>query len=705
MAPLNGGGSNLEDTPPGSPTTPIAPFLAQYGQQQQQIQLQLQRGPASSRAFGQTSPGMEPTQLTLSSPVAAPGADTSITSIGSNQSFSSLNSGSHGHSSSINDGPGSIISNSILTTAVNQSMASSGGGLNSNNSFFSFKQSNITRGITNNLSPISPTGSPTPQHDQALGSNTPSPTTSVAITRPPMSSQRNRDNIANRNANQSNPSHANTSFSSVNSADGSSATIVNPGFIIPSAVPEVVAQVSSPSVQVAKSTMSVTTATVDATQSTTVVSGAETTPSSTLRAPSSAFTTSTSRHPQAAAAATPASASSSHRSHRQQQDLSESHSRNHSSHSSTTQNQGHGHGQSTSTPKKHRHKVPAAANRDTARPSATVPVAPTPAMHWTRAKVHGQSPPKELRAQTVNLVGESIYVFGGCDAKTCFNTLYIFDADTMHWSQPKTFGSIPPPCRAHSSTLVDNKRLFIFGGGDGPHYFNELYMLDTDTLTWTNPQTTGSRPCRRRAHTTCFYNNCIYVFGGGDGVQALNDTYRLDLTTMRWSELKTTGTPPMSRGYHTSNLIKSHFIVYGGSDGHECFSDVHVLDLDTKVWTKIDINRALPRLSHTSTQVGSYLFVVGGHDGSRYSSDVLMLNLVTWSWETRRVYGIPPAGRGYHALLLYDSRLFMFGGYDGQTVFDDIYILDLSTCAYLPQITDFQISLQTENEEAMSAGY
>ncbi|ORZ04399.1 hypothetical protein BCR41DRAFT_379072 [Lobosporangium transversale] len=317
-------------------------------------------------------------------------------------------------------------------------------------------------------------------------------------------------------------------------------------------------------------------------------------------------------------------------------------------------------------------------------------------MHWTRAKVHGQIPPKDLRAQTVNLVGESIYVFGGCDAKNCFNTLYIFDADTMHWSQPKTFGSIPPPCRAHTSTLVDNKRLYIFGGGDGPQYFNELYMLDTgkqNTLTWTNPQTTGTRPCRRRAHTTCVYSNHIYVFGGGDGVQALNDTYQLDLITMHWSEVKTIGDIPLSRGYHTSNLIKSQWIIYGGSDGQECFSDVHVLDLDSKEWTKIDINRALPRLSHTSTQVGSYLFVIGGHDGSRYSCDVVMLNLVTWSWETRKIYGIPPADRGYHASLLYDSRLFMFGGYDGQTVFDDIYILDLSTCAYLPQITDFQVQL------------
>ncbi|KAF9555798.1 hypothetical protein EC968_008606 [Mortierella alpina] len=105
-------------------------------------------------------------------------------------------------------------------------------------------------------------------------------------------------------------------------------------------------------------------------------------------------------------------------------------------------------------------------------------------MHWSRARVHGQIPPKELRAQTVNLVGESVYIFGGCDTKNCFNTLYIFDADTMHWSQPKTFGSIPPPCRAHSSTLVDNKRLYVFGGGDGPHYFNELYMLDTESPTW-----------------------------------------------------------------------------------------------------------------------------------------------------------------------------------------------------------------------------
>ena len=34
---------------------------------------------------------------------------------------------------------------------------------------------------------------------------------------------------------------------------------------------------------------------------------------------------------------------------------------------------------------------------------------------------------------------------------------------------------------------MDNKRLYVFGGGDGPHYFNELYMLDTGTATLGTP--------------------------------------------------------------------------------------------------------------------------------------------------------------------------------------------------------------------------
>ncbi|KAF9084665.1 hypothetical protein BGX23_010334 [Mortierella sp. AD031] len=480
-----------------------------------------------------------------------------------------------------------------------------------------------------------------------------SPASSGSIARPPMSAQRTHPSspaspTSGQSVNNVLPAYVNSSFSSsVGSA-------------------EVVGAIQSgstanglPSAQDTNGYDSPAAPPMDSTSTLVSTNSASTTP------------------PTAATAGTTAQAPPQYQEHQHHHHHQQQHQQQHSQSSSSqvqssvsASRSGSGTGTTRSTTsRKNRTKDEGCQSLSGPRPSATVLPAPTPAMHWSRARVHGQIPPKELRAQTVNLVGESVYVFGGCDTKNCFNTLYIFDADTMHWSQPKTFGSIPPPCRAHSSTLVDNKRLYVFGGGDGPHYFNDVYILDTDTLTWTNPQTTGDRPCRRRAHTTCVYDNCIYVFGGGDGVRALNDTFKLDLADMRWSEVKTTGQIPIARGYHTSNLIKSQFIIYGGSDGHECFSDVHVLDL------------------------------VGGHDGSRYSCDVVMLNLVTWSWETRKVYGIPPAGRGYHASLLYDSRLFMFGGYNGGTVFDDIYILDLSTCAYLPQITDFQILLRRNDQD------
>jgi hypothetical protein len=107
--------------------------------------------------------------------------------------------------------------------------------------------------------------------------------------------------------------------------------------------------------------------------------------------------------------------------------------------------------------------------------------APVPALYWSKAVTFGKSPPKALRAHTVTVVGERLFVFGGCDARVCFHDLYIFDADTMYWSRPQTRGDLPRNCRAHSATLV-GRQLFVFGGGDGPNYFNHLYLLDTGKL-------------------------------------------------------------------------------------------------------------------------------------------------------------------------------------------------------------------------------
>ncbi|KAK1830006.1 hypothetical protein QBC39DRAFT_412088 [Podospora conica] len=338
-----------------------------------------------------------------------------------------------------------------------------------------------------------------------------------------------------------------------------------------------------------------------------------------------------------------------------------------------------------------------------------VPAAPSSGMYWSRAPVSG-SAHTALRAHTTTLVGSNVFVFGGCDSRACFNELYVLDADSFYWSTPTVVGDIPVPLRAMTCTAV-GKKLVIFGGGDGPAYYNDVYVLDTVNFRWSKPRIVGDRvPSKRRAHTACLYKSGIYVFGGGDGVRALNDIWRLDVgdfAKMSWKLVsgpsEERGSPdhhppvaaaaPKARGYHTANMVGSKLIIYGGSDGGECFNDVWVYDVDAHAWKPVAIPVTFRRLSHTATIVGSYLFVIGGHDGNEYSHDVLLLNLVTMSWDRRRVYGLPPSGRGYHGTVLYDSRLLMIGGFDGSEVFGDVWVLELAVHAYYSQISHFTIEV------------
>lgn len=251
------------------------------------------------------------------------------------------------------------------------------------------------------------------------------------------------------------------------------------------------------------------------------------------------------------------------------------------------------------------------------------------------------------------------------------------------------------------------KKLIIFGGGDGPAYYNDVYVLDTMNFRWTKPTVIGDGragdryPSQRRAHTACLWRNGIYVFGGGDGVRALNDVWRLDVADTAKMSWKLVSAPssgegkPKARGYHTANMVGSKLIIFGGSDGGECFRDVWIFDVATASFSAVTIppTASFPRLSHTATIVGSYLFVIGGHDGVEYSNEVLLLNLVTMTWDKRKVYGNKMKNRGYHGCVLHDSRLVVVGGFDGSTVFGDVWLLELAVHAYYSQISHFSIDV------------
>jgi len=252
---------------------------------------------------------------------------------------------------------------------------------------------------------------------------------------------------------------------------------------------------------------------------------------------------------------------------------------------------------------------------------------------------------------------------------------------TTHLSRPNVTGTKPGCLRAHSATLVDNK-IFIFGGGDGPQYFSDLFVLDTLTMHWTKPVIAGRAPGPRRAHSACLYGKKIIIFGGGDGNKAINEIYILDSEKLAWESFKPkTDVQPQSRGYHSAVLHNGIMYVYGGSDGEQCFNDVFALDIEKGTWTKKKTSQQFPCFSHSASLVGSWMFVFGGHSAADHTDDLKVLNLDSRNdvleWATKPITGLVPSARGYCSTTFYDNRIFLFGGYDSQQVFADTHILDL----------------------------
>ena len=55
-------------------------------------------------------------------------------------------------------------------------------------------------------------------------------------------------------------------------------------------------------------------------------------------------------------------------------------------------------------------------------------------------------------------------------------------------------GAGPSPRSAHVASVFQGRYLLVFGGGSVAHCFDSLFMLDTETLEWSELQAEGPVP-------------------------------------------------------------------------------------------------------------------------------------------------------------------------------------------------------------------
>ncbi|KAJ3173155.1 hypothetical protein HDU88_004616 [Geranomyces variabilis] len=141
-----------------------------------------------------------------------------------------------------------------------------------------------------------------------------------------------------------------------------------------------------------------------------------------------------------------------------------------------------------------------------------------------------------------------LYVFGGGvenDVAAKDAVMYCLDVDTMFWIQVSTATQTPspPPRLGHTLTAVSTN-VYLFGGLNGEVAYNDLWVFDTVSRTWTLLQTSGDIPSARSAHTATAYGTDIYIFGGfsREGKPHVHgEIFVIDTVTCMWRKEHTSG--------------------------------------------------------------------------------------------------------------------------------------------------------------------
>ncbi|XP_052723198.1 tip elongation aberrant protein 1 isoform X8 [Vigna angularis] len=247
--------------------------------------------------------------------------------------------------------------------------------------------------------------------------------------------------------------------------------------------------------------------------------------------------------------------------------------------------------------------------------------------------------PGKRWGHTCNAVkgGRLVYVFGGYGKDNCqTNQVHVFDTVKQTWSQPIVKGSPPTPRDSHTCTAIGDN-LFVFGGTDGMNPLKDLHILDTSLHTWVSPTIRGEGPPAREGHSAAVVGKRLFIFGGcGKSADSnnevyYNDLYILNTETFVWKCATTSGTPPSPRDSHSCSSWKNKIIVIGGEDGHDYYlSDVHILDTDTLIWRELSTSGQLlpPRAGHSTVSFGKNLFIFGGFtDAQNLYNDLYMLDI------------------------------------------------------------------------------
>ncbi|XP_051191962.1 acyl-CoA-binding domain-containing protein 4 [Lolium perenne] len=179
--------------------------------------------------------------------------------------------------------------------------------------------------------------------------------------------------------------------------------------------------------------------------------------------------------------------------------------------------------------------VVAGSSRATASNKVSVWLIDVETNSWSAVDTHGKVPIARV-GQSVSLVGSRLVMFGGEDNKRrLLSDLHVLDLETMMWEEVTTEKGGPAPRYDHSAAVYADNYLLIFGGSSHSTCFSDLYLLDLQSLEWSQPDTQGANITPRSGHAGTMIDENWYIVGGGDNASGSTDTIVMNAAKFVWS--------------------------------------------------------------------------------------------------------------------------------------------------------------------------
>lgn len=244
------------------------------------------------------------------------------------------------------------------------------------------------------------------------------------------------------------------------------------------------------------------------------------------------------------------------------------------------------------------------------------------------------------------------------------------------WSRFNLKSDGPEPRTGYWAVTDEENGKNYVGYGSSPSsktYFNDVWVFDQNTLSWSEIKLSGDVQKELNGTRAALYNDFIYLFGGFSRGKYVANLHRINIRTGLVELVKSTGDAPSGRTTPVMNTYGDKLFVWGGYNG-SWPAELHILNMKVMKWQKIHEKNITGRTGCASIKLGHRLICYGGTK----STNMLVLNMKTNKlslWKTNGNIPKPTLlNAGFEKI---DSFHAIFFGGDAEAKYSKMYLINL----------------------------